>query len=161
MKPTPITLWAVRVAGLLALGWVYEACFDLRWLFHVYRVQAHVLHAPFQFSFQPYLALSIANLLVAVLAVCLLAFFPLRLLKALAPACPNARRLGPFSLAAGVGGGLMVVLFGIFNLFAVTLWTIFQKGTNGGWQVELLEYLALAAAGFVVSRQSLARRGEA
>jgi len=160
MKPTRAAVFGARFAGLLALGWVYFASFDLRWLLHAHAVQSQILHTPFQFAYYPYLVLNVANLTAAIIAVCVLIAFQSWLLGTLTPASRAAHPLNAGWSAVGVAMGLILLLLGTYELLATVILTVFVSGKNSGWQTELLMDAAIAAAGIFVCRQILARRGE-
>ncbi|MGA3169488.1 MAG: hypothetical protein ABSE62_00595 [Chthoniobacteraceae bacterium] len=160
MKPTRAALLGARFAGLLALGWVYFASFDLRWLLRAHRIQSQIIHAPFQFAYYPYLALNIANLAAAIIAVCVLIAFPSWLLARMTPASRAAHPLNAGWSGVGVALGFILLLLGVYEILATMILTVFESGGNSGWQTELLVDAAIAAAGVVVCRQVLARRKE-
>jgi hypothetical protein len=158
MKPTRAVVFGTRFAGLLALGWVYFAFFDLRWLLHAHAVQSEILHTPFQFAYYPYLGLNVANLAAAIIAVCVLIVFPSWLLGTFTPASRAAHPLNAGWSAAGVALGFSLLLLGAYEIMATMILTVFVSGKNSGWQSELLMDAAIAAAGIFVCRQVLARR---
>jgi hypothetical protein len=147
---------AARVIGVFTLGWVYLAYTDLRWLLHLHRLHFMVTRAPLQFSYPPYLACTVLNLAVAIIAAGTLLLFPVALLRTLTPKSLTARPARPGWFTTGLAVGLVVVLLCMYEIMATVLWTIYQRGNDAGWQTDLAAYALIAAGGFYLCRRTLA-----
>ncbi len=159
MRATPgrAATLATRLIGVLTLGWVYLACTDLRWLLHLHALHFMITRAPLAFSYGPYLGLNIANVGAAVVSAATLIAFPSWLLRTLMPEAGSKRKLSDAWVSVGIAIGLILLVLGIHAILATALWTVYQSGHEGGWQIELCVYALAAAAGVVICRTVLAQ----
>jgi hypothetical protein len=156
-KPARPAVHAARFAGLIALGWAYYAFHDLHWLLHMHAAHIRLTRAPFKFDYNAFLALHVTDLAAAIIAAGLLLVFPSWLVAKLTPLAQKTRKLSAIWIGIGVAMGFILVLTGLYQIIATSLWTVYKSGVNPGWQFEVMEYLAAAAVGFAVCRQVLAR----
>jgi hypothetical protein len=155
MKVHRATIIAARALGFLTLGWVYIAVTGLQWLLHIHKLHMLIPRSTFTFDYNFYLACNVAYLAAAIAASVVLIFMPGRLLVALTPSSGRKVPVSLFWTSAGVIFGLILCLLGVHSILSTAMWTVYQSGTDSGWQLDLIVAALVAAGGVALCRKML------
>jgi len=142
---------------MCALGWVYAGTTGLMWLLHIHRLHALIARSSFRFNYEAYLGCNIAYLAAAIVASAVLIFFPGTLLTALTPGGGRKPGLSVFWTSGGVIVGIVLCLLGVHSILSTAMWTIYQSGTDSGWEWDVTAGAGIAAGGVYLCRRMLAR----